>query len=779
MKMLIIKLLRYIAALYIIIYNIAPAKAQCDNIGFENGNFDNWVGYYGYIGGSDYTGIVSGRHTITSGTGYDANTCGLIPVVAPGSTHSVKLGNLGCCEYEELIYTLTVTPQNSLIKYQYAAYQELSNHGLFADATLRIAFRDALDNAVYGSLEWVTPGSGIACGGVQYLPWTSKWVDLSSYVGQTITLEFYNDDCNEGGHSGYSYIDVACGPGFVTECIGSNRVRITAPAGYTHYLWETGDTTANIIVDLTETDYINCTLTSNTGESFTVTMLVQPVMANFTTTTNCNGEIVFTNNSTAVGNDSIVAYVWDFDDNTPYNTTDYNPIHTYPSADGDYAPLLVVTSEQGCSDTLTRILHINYPNFLTASFIVDDTLCGNTVSFTGTSTFPTGGIPQNIWNFGDGNEFTSYANNRTHTYDTAGSYNVSLVVVNSQGCSDTVSQIIDVLPQTIAEFNYDYRICSYEDAVLTDLSVSSGQGINYWLWDFGDGSTSTVENPQHHYSQSGLYWVSLICYEHPLCPDTVKHLIRALPEYIASIQLLPDTVCFLQNSLLVSPSQSLVNVDFGGDTTDIYYTAYGDSIIFRYNYPGIYTINAISSNNEQCRDTISFTAYVVDSSAVVAQFIYQPIALNSFTFINTSTIADQYIWHFGDNNTSTFANPTHTYAQPGTYSVTLIAYNQCNSDTLTRQIIAASDDVGELQPLAPKTIYNQANNSLILSHLSVGRNVINLVDISGKTIYTSTVSTTNTNNMQPIHLPYLAAGLYVVQILSENNLYNTKIFIWN
>jgi PKD repeat protein len=111
------------------------------------------------------------------------------------------------------------------------------------------------------------------------------------------------------------------------------------------------------------------------------------------------------------------------------------------------------------------------------------------------------------WDFGDGN--TSTQQNPSHTYATAGIYSVSLTVTDDDGATDTTSQSVTVgasnVPPT-ADFSFSTTDLT---ASFTDASTDSDGTVDSWSWDFGDGNTSTEQNPSHTYATAGTYIVVL------------------------------------------------------------------------------------------------------------------------------------------------------------------------------------------------------------------------------------------------------------------------------
>jgi PKD repeat protein len=128
-----------------------------------------------------------------------------------------------------------------------------------------------------------------------------------------------------------------------------------------------------------------------------------------------------------------------------------------------------------------------------------------TVDFTDTSNDPDGNIVSWLWDFGDGN--TSTAQNPSHTYAAYGTYTVTLTVTDDDDATDSVSKDVTLTAPTppVADFTFTTDCLT---ACFTDASTDDGT-IESWLWDFGDGNTSTEQNPCHTYAAAGTYTVTL------------------------------------------------------------------------------------------------------------------------------------------------------------------------------------------------------------------------------------------------------------------------------
>jgi hypothetical protein len=347
--------------------------SQCDNADFELGNFTGWVGRTGTCCPINFTntGIVASQHTITSGTGTDPRTCNQVPVVSPqGGNFSARLGNpQRGARAAGVTYTYTVTANSSLFTYQYAVVFEDPGH--FDDEQPRFETQVIAGGQPIPCTQYmVTASSNLpgfqSCPGIDaqgnpisilYRNWSTVGVDLSAYIGQSVTLEFRAGDCDLGGHYGYAYIDaIGCQPMEleVLYCVGDTAAVLTAPPGFSSYQWSTGETTQSITVDPLDYNQITCTLTSFSGCVAVLSTAINPAdpQVNFSAQNSCfcvDPIIEFANTSTSV-HSPIISWLWDFGDGT--TSTLQNPSHTY-SSPGTYNVKLTAVTELGCWDEIT------------------------------------------------------------------------------------------------------------------------------------------------------------------------------------------------------------------------------------------------------------------------------------------------------------------------------------------------------------------------------------------------------------------------------------------
>lgn len=139
------------------------------------------------------------------------------------------------------------------------------------------------------------------------------------------------------------------------------------------------------------------------------------------------------------------------------------------------------------------------------------------------------------WTFGD-NSSTSALPNPSHCYNLTGYYDVTLITVSNQGCSDTllIPQFIHVFPVPIAEFTPSPSSASIIDPTIEFQNQSSAD-VTYWHWNFGDSTTlaPNTASPVHLYSNvaSSTYMITLIVHNSDGCYDTVSHPVEIGPEF--------------------------------------------------------------------------------------------------------------------------------------------------------------------------------------------------------------------------------------------------------
>ena len=205
----------------------------------------------------------------------------------------------------------------------------------------------------------------------------------------------------------------------------------------------------------------------------------------------------------------IISWEWNFGDGQ--NSSKPNPTHQYLSA-GDYVVKLTVIDNIGnlsnFIDTLTLVDNINIQSTTNFNYSMLTGTALYTYNFKDRSFAINDTIVSWNWNFGDGSAIET-TKNTTHTFLDTGIYSVNLITTTSTGVTSSQTQQVGV-SNVVSLCNADFSYFVFNDSLFyfVDLSTSDSN-IDQWYWDFGDGTTSNVQNPVHKYTSSGLYNVSL------------------------------------------------------------------------------------------------------------------------------------------------------------------------------------------------------------------------------------------------------------------------------
>ena len=234
---------------------------------------------------------------------------------------------------------------------------------------------------------------------------------------------------------------------------------------------------------------------------------------------------------------SITLYEWDFDNDGRIDATGAKTSFTF-NQKGTYSVTLKVTDSIGVTDQDTCQVNVRArPPSASFTFSPEEPTIQDTVNFYDTSSDPDGSVVSWYWNFGD--EFTSTSKNPTHKYSNKGSYTVSLTVTDDEDISISTQKIITILnlPPT-ADFTYSPSSpAAGKEVQFTDKSSDpEGKSLEY-LWDFGDGTTSTKKNPVHRYEEGGEYTVKLTVTDDEDDKDDKIKIVKILQTHDLTVEV--------------------------------------------------------------------------------------------------------------------------------------------------------------------------------------------------------------------------------------------------
>ncbi len=302
-------------------------------------------------------------------------------------------------------------------------------------------------------------------------------------------------------------------------------------------------------------------------------------------------------------------YIWDFDDGTPAVTTTVpNVSHTFNTI-GLYRVKLVSVDSSSCNIADTAYVRMRVRNDEVAMSFTANKLppCASLAYEFDNTSQAVKPFQNNSfrWDFGDGTTQLAGGGKVTHTYSAIGTYNVKLVLIDSNYCNepDSLTRQIRISANVKAQFTTPAVGCLPYNAVFTNTSL----GGTDFIWDFGDGTTSTVIDPQHNYTIPGTYQVRLIASDTNTCnlSDTSGYfsiLVSDIPS--ASFNFSPDPT--KPNTPVEFLNSSLGATDFKwifGDGDTLVARRSDSTVAHLYNATGTFNTCLVAINNAGCSDT--------------------------------------------------------------------------------------------------------------------------------------------------------------------------------
>ena len=355
-------------------------------------------------------------------------------------------------------------------------------------------------------------------------------------------------------------------------------------------------------------------------------------------------------------------FLWNFGNGQ--TTTIQNPTApTYINTtrrDTTYKISLFVSNACG-TDTITKSITVK-GNDVTAKFFSNITQgCQPlTVDFYNISTPGT----EIIWDFGDGT--SAYADQVSHVYDSAGIFRVKLLAIGDCGRDSFITTV-----NVFAKPNPGFNVLTPCVNMNTQFVNTTTNG-NSFVWDFGDGTTSTQPNPNHVYTAEGVYTVKLIVANSRPCVDSISKQVSVTTKPTAAFNVVTPKVCEQEPTVFLNESVDANNYLWylgNGITSTL------GGLTYIYPSAGNYNVT-LTAINGNCRDSITKVAAVEIYPKPIADFLYE-FTGDGFNapieFTNITANGNVYFWNFGDSDTSDLKDPTHQYNGEGPYRVTLFA----------------------------------------------------------------------------------------------------------
>ncbi|NIG55473.1 PKD domain-containing protein [Chitinophaga sp. Cy-1792] len=250
--------------------------------------------------------------------------------------------------------------------------------------------------------------------------------------------------------------------------------------------------------------------TDGCADSISSSIVINPKpLASFAALPACLGAAVTVSPANQPG---VASYNWNFGNGNTASYTNANQFAVNYTKDSTWQIALATTSNMGCiSDTFKQTVTV-YP-LPVAGFTSPQKVCmpDGTAAFTNNSTLKGNGNLSYAWNFGEAGG-TSSDKDPVYHYKNFGPVNVSLTATSDMGCANSITQLFSGFfgqPQAAFAVAPD-TLCQGTDNVFTDKSTDNTSNITSWSWQFGDGTTSSTQNPTKKYTDPGEYGVQLL-----------------------------------------------------------------------------------------------------------------------------------------------------------------------------------------------------------------------------------------------------------------------------
>ncbi len=399
-----------------------------------------------------------------------------------------------------------------------------------------------------------------------------------------------------------------------------------------------------------------------------------------------------------------------FPDNCNSNqptSTDTHPSGIIFSGTGFHEVTLEITDASGNTSHYTDSVYLE--GAPTTSFVHSVACLGTPVVFTDSSYMTGGSITSWNWDFGDSSG--SSQQNPSHSYASGGDYVVTLQAGSSSGCISSFTDTVSVRALPVASFTFTDNSCAGIPVPFTDLSSSLQDPVVSWSWDFGDSVAASVQNPSHSYAQGGTYVVYLTVTTDRGCSSVYSDSIHIRPRPVPGFNVfntcIGETVSFVNLTTISDSSALTYSWDLGDLTTSTL-----DNPVHAYApVVSVYNVTLIASSPNGCSDTL--TREVRIGNKPIPAFTVNPATVckgNAVSFTDQSIVPgsdpgdtiNSWQWNFGDQVTSTLQNPVHTYADTGTYAVSLTVSSPTYCDSTVMQVVQVID--------APEAAFNYSDN---------------------------------------------------------------------
>lgn len=488
------------------------------------------------------------------------------------------------------------------------------------------------------------------------------------------------------------------------------------------------------------------------------------------------------------------AYLWEFGNgDTSSSTSKYLNYTGYKQA-GQYTVTLTLTDTFGCSHVASKVIEVSDNPI--ADFSVDSTIvCARDMLNLKDLSDPSSGTIKNwYWTFSDGK--TSTWNNPTHSFDSSGIHSVKLKVRNNYGCYDSIEKQITVHPKPKARFKLkgvspSTRFCFGGNLIEfeNETQVESNKSVKYY-WDFGDGDTSTKENPTKSYSIKQTFKPFLIAVDatYDFCRDTFQNFswVRFEQFPVADFSInSPIEQCQKGNSFSFQNTSQVTSSPF----YNVEWTILNQKITTlntsgSFNVTGkIPVVLKITDLFNDCWDTVTKHISVVPSpttSTISGATSSKGKKQETYSVANTS--GSSYSWSVtngtvvnGQGTSQVNVRWNENTGVTGTVSVTETSVDGCKGDIVNKPINLSPSSIINIDNKYNISLYpNPTNGELTVDVGDYKENYkVTVFNVIGKQVLSTNILVDN----HLLNLQNLSRGIYLIKIEGEGFVKTGKIYL--
>ncbi|MGC3953808.1 MAG: PKD domain-containing protein [Propionicimonas sp.] len=331
-----------------------------------------------------------------------------------------------------------------------------------------------------------------------------------------------------------------------------------------------------------------------------------------------------------------------------------------------------------------------------------------------TSTDPEAGELSYAWEFGDGNTGTGVT--ASHSYGSAGSYQVKLTVTDQGGLTNVLTQTVTVVANQAPTAAFTSSVQLHNVSFDAAGSADADGTIASYAWDFGDGNTGTGATATHEYGSAGSFTVALTVTDDQGATNTVSQVVETVdaPNQLptaAFVSQASDLAVAFDASGSTDPDGSIASYawDFG-DTA----TGTGVNASHTYGQAGSYQVTLTVTDNRGGTATVTHEVQVLAANqAPTAAFSSTvdraKVSLDASGSADADGTIASYAWEFGDGEVGSGVTASHTYAASGTYQVKLtVTDDRGGEGTVTHEVTVVGNS-------APTAAFTSTTNGLAAS----------------------------------------------------------------